>query len=39
MGWLPGLFGANGEPWKRPRRLLMAGFDPAHKEMWLRHFP
>jgi cytochrome P450 len=25
-----GLFGANGEVWQRQRRMVMAGFDPAH---------
>jgi cytochrome P450 len=30
MGLLPGLFGVNGEMWKRQRRMVMAGFDPAH---------
>jgi cytochrome P450 len=25
-----GLFGANGDVWKRQRRMVMAGFDPAH---------
>lgn len=30
MGLLPGVFGANGETWKRQRRMVMAGFDPAH---------
>ena len=30
MGLLPGVFGANGEVWKRQRRMVMAGFDPAH---------
>ena len=30
MGLTPGLFGANGEAWKRQRRMVMAGFDPAH---------
>jgi cytochrome P450 len=26
----PGVFGANGEVWQRQRRMVMAGFDPAH---------
>ncbi|MDM4768349.1 cytochrome P450 [Pelomonas sp. SE-A7] len=30
MGLPIGLFGANGEVWKRQRRMVMAGFDPAH---------
>lgn len=30
MGILPGLFGVNGEMWKRQRRMVMAAFDPAH---------
>jgi cytochrome P450 len=30
MGLKPGLFGAEGEDWKRQRRMVMAGFDPAH---------
>jgi len=30
MGLTPGLFGANGEAWRRQRRMVMAGFDPAH---------
>jgi cytochrome P450 len=29
MGLKPGLFGANGEAWKRQRRMVMAGFDPS----------
>lgn len=29
MGLLPGVFGVNGEVWKRQRRMVMAGFDPA----------
>lgn len=29
LGLLGGLFGANGETWKRQRRMVMAGFDPA----------
>ncbi len=36
MGLPPGLFGANGETWKRQRRMVMAGFDPAHVK---RYFP
>lgn len=30
MGLKPGVFGANGEAWARQRRMVMAGFDPAH---------
>ena len=30
LGLPVGLFGANGEVWKRQRRMVMAGFDPAH---------
>jgi cytochrome P450 len=30
MGLPMGLFGANGEVWQRQRRMVMAGFDPAH---------
>ena len=30
MGLLPGVFGANGDTWRRQRRMVMAGFDPAH---------
>jgi cytochrome P450 len=30
MGMLGGLFSANGEVWRRQRRMVMAGFDPAH---------
>ena len=30
MGLKPGLFGANGDMWRRQRRMVMAGFDPAH---------
>ena len=30
MGLLPGVFSAEGETWKRQRRMVMAGFDPAH---------
>ena len=31
-----GVFGANGETWQRQRRMVMAGFDPAHVK---RYFP
>jgi cytochrome P450 len=30
MGLEPGVFAANGEAWRRQRRMVMAGFDPAH---------
>ncbi|HWH82562.1 MAG TPA: cytochrome P450 [Burkholderiaceae bacterium] len=30
IGLTPGVFGANGEAWKRQRRMVMAGFDPGH---------
>ena len=30
MGLKPGVFGANGEEWKRQRRMVMAAFDPGH---------
>ncbi len=30
MGLLPGVFAANGDDWKRQRRMVMAGFDPTH---------
>jgi len=30
MGLKPGLFGANGDDWKRQRRMVMAAFDPGH---------
>ena len=30
MGLPQGVFGANGEAWRRQRRMVMAGFDPAH---------
>ncbi len=36
MGLLPGVFGANGETWRRQRRMVMAGFDPGHLQ---RYFP
>lgn len=36
MGLVPGLFGANGDTWRRQRRMVMAGFDPAHVK---RYFP
>ena len=32
----PGVFGANGDVWKRQRRMVMAGFDPAHVK---RYYP
>jgi len=30
MGFHPGVFGANGDAWRRQRRMVMAGFDPGH---------
>lgn len=30
MGLMPGVFGANGDDWRRQRRMVMAGFDPTH---------
>ena len=30
MGFETGVFSANGEVWARQRRMVMAGFDPAH---------
>lgn len=30
MGLTPGVFGANGDAWRRQRRMVMAGFDPTH---------
>ena len=30
MGLPPGVFGSNGDAWRRQRRMVMAGFDPAH---------
>ena len=30
LGLPAGVFGAHGEAWKRQRRMVMAGFDPAH---------
>ena len=30
IGLGAGVFGAEGEPWKRQRRMVMAGFDPRH---------
>ena len=30
MGLAPGVFGANGDAWRRQRRMVMAGFDPGH---------
>ncbi len=30
LGLVSGVFGANGEVWKRQRRMVMHGFDPAH---------
>ena len=36
LGIPGGVFGATGEAWKRQRRMVMAGFDPAHIK---RYFP
>jgi cytochrome P450 len=36
MGLVPGLFGATGDAWRHQRRMVMAGFDPAHVK---RYFP
>ena len=36
LGLAGGVFGASGEAWKRQRRMVMAGFDPAHIR---RYFP
>ena len=36
MGLPVGLFGANGDTWRAQRRMVMAGFDPAHVK---RYFP
>ena len=30
MGMKPGLFGSNGDAWRRQRRMVMAAFDPGH---------
>jgi cytochrome P450 len=30
MGLMPGVFTANGDVWRRQRRMVMAGFDPGH---------
>ena len=36
LGLLGGVFGANGDTWRRQRRMVMASFDPAHVK---RYFP
>ena len=36
LGLPQGVFGANGDVWKRQRRMVMAGFDPAHVK---RYYP
>ena len=36
MGLPNGVFGANGDAWKRQRRMVMASFDPGHVK---RYFP
>ena len=30
LGLKPGLFGSNGDDWKRQRRMVMSAFDPGH---------
>ncbi|WP_076999005.1 cytochrome P450 [Variovorax sp. KK3] len=30
LGLMGGVFGANGDMWRRQRRMVMAGFDPGH---------
>ena len=30
MGLAPGVFGAEGDAWRRQRKMVMAGFDPRH---------
>ncbi|MBS0445568.1 MAG: cytochrome P450 [Proteobacteria bacterium] len=30
MGLMPGVFSAQGDAWRRQRRMVMAGFDPTH---------
>lgn len=35
MGLSPGVFVAEGEAWRRQRRMVMAGFDPAHVRQYL----
>ena len=34
MGFQVGVFSANGEAWKRQRRMVMAGFDPRHLKVY-----
>ncbi len=36
LGLPNGVFGANGDTWRRQRRMVMAGFDPVHVK---RYFP
>jgi cytochrome P450 len=36
LGLKPGLFGAEGDMWRRQRRMVMASFDPTHVR---RYFP
>ncbi|MES2324388.1 MAG: cytochrome P450 [Pseudomonadota bacterium] len=36
MGLPNGVFGSNGEVWRRQRRMVMSGFDPVHVK---RYFP
>jgi len=35
MGLSPGVFGSNGDDWRRQRRMVMAGLDPAHVRAYL----
>ncbi|MEO8525357.1 MAG: cytochrome P450 [Caldimonas sp.] len=35
LGLPPGVFGAEGEAWRKQRRMVMAGFDPAHVRDYL----
>lgn len=35
LGMPHGVFGANGEAWKRQRRMVMTTFDPAHVQRYL----
>lgn len=38
MGLPQGVFGANGEAWQRQRRMVMAGFAPAHVKAYFPAF-
>jgi cytochrome P450 len=35
MGLSPGVFGSNGDDWRRQRRMVMAGLDPSHVRAYL----